>query len=282
MAHRFYLNSEISDGHAQLSGDQAHHALHVMRLRVGDELVLFDGRGWEHVARISAIQKQSLELEIKASQHVTAENRCSVFVAVALPKGDRQKFLIEKLVELNVTGLIPLKTSRSVSLVNDQVAKRLERNIIEASKQCERNVLMSLAPQHTLAQLIKLATAGPKEWPGLSPAKTVDGGQSSSATTDSACLFLVADPSADCHLMELIKNPAPEISAVIVAIGPEGGFSDDELIQFESQGWSKVGLGPTILRIETAAIVAAVLMNAGFRIAQVPAEDLAPDSNAQN
>ena len=135
MSHRFFLDSEIRDGRTILDGDQAHHAIHVMRSKVGDEVVLFDGKGTEHTALVVAAAKKMLHLEISSSRAIDRTVQREVTIAVALPKGDRQKFLVEKLVELGVSRLVPLKTTRSVAVATGNVIDRMNRHVIEASKQ---------------------------------------------------------------------------------------------------------------------------------------------------
>jgi 16S rRNA (uracil1498-N3)-methyltransferase len=231
MSHRFFLDSEVRDGRTILDGDQAHHAIHVMRSKVGDEVVLFDGKGTEHTALVVAAAKKKLHLEITSSRAIDRTARREVTIAVALPKGDRQKFLVEKLVELGVSRLVPLKTTRSVAVATVNVIDRLNRHVIEASKQCGRNYLMSVDHEHTLQQLI--------------------------GSTPPDVSRFVANPTGEIDITIADHNQS---TAAIIAVGPEGGFTDRELQEFEAAEWKSVKLGPTILRIETAAIVAAVLL----------------------
>lgn len=231
MSHRFFLDSEIRDGRTILKGDQAHHAIHVMRSKVGDKLVLFDGKGTEHTALIIEAERKKLLLKLESSRATVRAIRRPITIAVALPKGDRQKFLVEKLVEVGVSRLVPLKTTRSVAVATNNVVERMNRHVVEASKQCGRNYLMSVDREHTVQQLI-------------------------SSTTRPAAGF-VAHPTADQNITIADNDRS---AAAIIAVGPEGGFTADELAEFADANWMNVKLGPTILRIETAAIVAAVLL----------------------
>src|SRR5437016_3428750 len=104
MSQRFFVEPPISDaGTARLTGDEAQHLSKVMRGKVGDEVIAFDGSGWEFIARITAIGKAVVDLEIVHRHEVDRELQHALTLAVALPKGDRQKVLVEKLVELGVT-----------------------------------------------------------------------------------------------------------------------------------------------------------------------------------
>ncbi len=233
MAHRFFIEQKIFEGTVLIDGDQAHHALHVMRYSVGDAVTLFDGTGYEYGATIATIGKKDLRLAITSTVLTPLHDVPSVTIAAAIPKGDRQKFLVEKLVELGVARLIPLKTSRSVSVANPNVIERFEKGVIEASKQCGRNYLMQVTPQHSIAELLALVTN----------------------ETDTACFLADPDATAD-----LISVSPQSVRKRIIAIGPEGGFDPLETAQFGSANWYPVRLGPTILRIETAAVMSAVLL----------------------
>ena len=142
MADRYFVQPEITGDRAVLAGPEAHHLLHVMRLGIGDRVTLFDGSGAEFLAQITRLGRSEVELSVLAREPIDRELPIDFTLAVALPKGDRQKWLVEKAVELGVTRLVPLRTARSVAQPGPQVAKRLARTGIEASKQCRRNRLL--------------------------------------------------------------------------------------------------------------------------------------------
>src|SRR5688572_7985367 len=102
MSERFFVDSPISADRAMLAGDEARHLAAVMRAQIGDEVVLFDGSGCEFTARVAAIRKQAVELAIIERREVSRELPVELTLAVALPKGDRQKWLVEKATELGV------------------------------------------------------------------------------------------------------------------------------------------------------------------------------------
>ena len=134
MADRFFTDSPFVDDELTLADDQAHHLINVMRATVGQRVVLFDRQGNEFNTEIVSLEKKRLTL--KRLDTFRPERKLSVdlVIAAALPKGDRQKFLIEKLVELGVTTFIPLTTPRSVAQVNDKVLNRIEKQIIEGDQ----------------------------------------------------------------------------------------------------------------------------------------------------
>ena len=155
----------------------------------------------------------------------------SLTLAVALPKGDRQKWLIEKLTELGVTRLIPLRTVRGVAAPTAAAIERLRRGVIEACKQCGRCQLLQIAEASTLESL---------------------------GTQQPTAQRLLADPGG----LPLAAAVASTGSDLLAAIGPEGGFTVEEIATAEAAGFKRVSLGPHILRIETAAIA----MAAAYRL----------------
>lgn len=240
MSHRFFLDSRPANSTVVLDGKQAHHAIHVMRFQVGDTIVLFDGSGLEYHAIIEELSKKKLHLAIQRTVAKPGASDTCVELAVALPKGDRQKFLVEKLVELGVSKLIPLKTVRSVAVANDKVIQRLEKQVIEASKQCGRNTLMAIEHEAPLPDLPRVLTPGG--------------------------LRLIADPYDGKPIGSLsIKQR----DTVAVAIGPEGGFDESENQLAKEMGFAPVQVGSAILRVETAAIAIAAILGAGKRTSAV-------------
>jgi len=233
MSERFFVTLPISGERATLAGDEARHLAAVMRAGIGDEVTLFDGSGAEFAARISAIGKQAVELTIVERREVSRELPSELTLAVALPKGDRQKWLVEKATELGVTRLVPLITERGVAQPVASALERLRRSVIEASKQCGRNVLLEIAPAAAASEFF--------------------------ATASSAALRIIADPSG----APMICVDSANAQHIIAAIGPEGGFTDSELAAARAAGWQAASLGPRILRVETAAIAIAAWAAAG-------------------
>src|SRR6476659_1655951 len=144
MAERFDSPHPITAGCMMLDGAEAHHLLHVMRASAGDEVTLFDDSGAEFKATVETLRRADAELRIIERREIDRELPFELVVGVALPKGDRQKWLVEKLTELGVTSLVPLMTERSVAQPNDSALERLNRSVIEAAKQCGRNRLMEI------------------------------------------------------------------------------------------------------------------------------------------
>ena len=226
MSERFFIEPAITGDRALLTGSEVHHLSGVMRAKTGDEITLFDGSGAEFTGPIDTLKKDRCELTILRKELISREPAVAVVAGVALPKGDRQKWLVEKLTELGVAQLVPLLTARGVVQPGEGAANRLRRGVIEASKQCGRNRLLEIAE----------------------PVQAIDWFGQVSASE----LRLLADPQG-----ELLSLGGSTASRVLFAIGPEGGFTPAEVTAAREAGWRSVSLGKSILRIETAAIALA-------------------------
>ncbi len=224
MNRRFFSEHPIGGDAAQLDGAEAEHLVRVLRGKVGDQVTLFDGRGAEYSARITAVRRSRVELAVLARHLTCRELSAELVLGVALPKGERQRWLVEKAVELGVTRLVPLVTQRSVAEPVAAVA-RLRRYVIEASKQCGRN------------RLLEIAT--PVSW-------AVYCGQDHGTATRLVAAF---GPQA-APLSQAFSRATG--GGVWLAVGPEGGLTDDELAAAAS--WRRVSLGSRVLRVETAAL----------------------------
>lgn len=258
MSERYYWQNDLSrlpvikpGNLVELAGDEAHHLTRVMRQKVGDMVVLFDGEDREYPAEITETRKGRITLRILEVRNVDTESPRQVTVAVALPKGDRQKWLVEKLTELGCHRLIPLQTERAVTQCSDQVVARLRRQVLEATKQCNRSRLMAVSPEKDIAGcMTECALAD------------VDGDAGGDDTAGDI-VGLIAHPLSDgdfgqLPLSELTKIILPK--RVLVLIGPEGGFTAGEAERAVKLGFRSLDLGPRILRVETAAMMLATLL----------------------
>ncbi|MSR30023.1 MAG: 16S rRNA (uracil(1498)-N(3))-methyltransferase [Gemmataceae bacterium] len=227
MSGRFYTNLPLNPGEMEVCGSEGHHLAVVCRLRPGDPVTLFSGNGLEYPATVLEIGKNRALMQVSQPLSLSREARTQVTLASPLPKGDRADFLIEKLTELGVCRFIPLETERSLVRAKNIHREKLHRHVIEASKQCERNVLMDIGEPCDLPKAMELMQTLEKKWIAQSR---------------------LDNPSA--------YETAGE-NRVGLLIGPEGGFSPSEFAMAVSQGWKPFSLGPRILRMETAAILAA-------------------------
>lgn len=231
MANRFYTNFVLAPGQVILQGPEAHHLATVRRFHIGDQVVLFNGNGYEYPSEIVAIDKKTVAVNVLAEERADRELPMRLVVACALPKGDRADLLVEKLTELGVSELIPLQTERSIVKPHEAKLERFERAVIEASKQCGRNTLMRIESLSPWREFCRRGELGFKKY--------------------------IADPNSHHPL-------SPRREDVCIAIGPEGGFTEAEIAEGCDAGWETVALGRRTLRVETAAIAVAALFALGF------------------
>src|SRR5205085_820445 len=140
MSERFYLNWPLNPGLVEMTGPEARHLATVCRLRAGAEVCLFNGDGHEYPARVASVSKKAVLLEVIAVQGPPRELRFYLEVAAPIPKGDRAQFLVEKLTELGVTAYVPLLCQYGRAEPREHKLDKLRRYVIEASKQCRRNI----------------------------------------------------------------------------------------------------------------------------------------------
>ncbi len=216
----------------RLSGREVDH-LRVLRASVGDHVTVFDGAGLEASAIITALDEVFVTLEVGEPRAVSLEPPQPVTLAVALLKGDKLAEVVRACTELGVTRFRLLVTEfADVPEIGAQKLERLRRVALEASKQCRRSVVPEVLEPIRISGLPEVACG------------------------------LVAHPGAGVQARDVVTWNAP----VWVATGPEGGFSSAELALLEARGFTAVGLGPRILRAETApvALVASITAGEGF------------------
>lgn len=223
MADRFFVDGPISLGEISLTGEEVHHLATVQRFSEGDLVVLFNGDGRRYSATVLSVAKRYVLLDVTSVEESRSELGSPCWIASALPKGDRFDFLLEKLTELGVTDFVPLLTERSVVVPKEEKRDKWRRAVIEASKQCGRDRLMRVHSPQSFQELLSRA--------------------------DLPLRRQIAHPSGNA-----LSRSDGEI---LFAVGPEGGFTEEEVAAAVEQGWEKVSLGPRILRIETAAIALA-------------------------
>jgi len=245
---RYFCEQRITGERIELTGTEAHHLIHVMRARAGGRVVVFDGFGGEYLAEIGQVRRDAAVLRLIEHRPIERELPGRLVVAAALPKGDRQKWLVEKLVELGVSAFVPLTTQRSVSEPGDSARTRLARTVVAASKQCGRNRLMEIAEAVEWMEFAAQCRADIRlvAHPASAATEYFDSGSASA---------LLPHDSGCC------RTPLPLNlqSEVVAAVGPEGGFTDAEVAAATQAQWIRFDLGPRILRVETAAICLAAL-----------------------
>ncbi len=232
MPDRFFVPSCPESGTLTLDGPEAHHLMHVLRIAAGEVVEVFDGRGLVASAEVVSVRKRDVELRIMAARRERPSAR-EVILGTAVPKGDRFDWLIEKATELGVTRIVPLVTARSSVDPRDSKLDKLRQTIIAACKQCGRNHLLELSSVTAWADFVR------NEFPNRA--------------------VIIAHPASDTSPFSLGDSTINHQPSTVFAIGPEGGFTDDEIALALAAGATPVSLGPLVLRIETAALALAAL-----------------------
>ena len=233
-------NSTGHDGcEVELEATEARHASTVLRLGEGEPVVLFDGKGGEAEGVIVRASKKCVVVRCERRSDANRELPFELTMYIALPKGDRQKSLVDSLTQLGVTRLVPLITKRGVAQPFGNAMERIQRAVVEASKQCGRNQLMQVGEPATIAEAV---VGNPMDRESVNQ--------------------LFAHPYGDSVIISQALSLRPD--KVRLAIGPEGGFCDEEVAELLRHGWSQVSLGKRILRIEMAAVAAASWLAMSF------------------
>jgi len=230
MTRRRWIADEVSGNQAALTGEHANHLVRVLRARVGQEFDIATGAVVRH-GRIVTIQESRVEFEL--GEEVPAAQVPNVTLLLAIFKFDRMEWAIEKCTELGVSRIVPVIARRTDAHLAAAAVKRAERwnrIAIQAAEQSRR-----AAPPEIAA-----------------PLKLKD------AATMTAGLRIVLTESEQETLLRDVLSPPPS-GEILLAIGPEGGWAEDELQLFQKSGWTSASLGPTILRAETAAIAATAI-----------------------
>jgi len=229
---RFYIpNPHIENGLLKIEGDEVKHIQKVLRLKAGDEMVLFDGLGQEFEGTIIKEGRSSVVVKIQRILPSKGVDLFEVTLAQSLLKGEKMDYLIQKATELGVKEIIPFFSSRSVPLL--EKSRRLKRHVrwekiaVEASKQCGRGVIPKIESLQDYSDMLR------------------------GASTDS--LRLILWEKKGMKLKEVLERSREKMKIFFV-IGPEGGFSDEEVEKAKRAGFVAVTLGRRILRAETASL----------------------------
>ena len=232
MAHRLRVSPDsLVPGELSLGGHDVRYLKHVLRLRPGDELELFDGAGRIASARVVSTEADAVTVELGEPRTAPVPTH-SLMLLCAILKGDRMELVLQKATELGVTALQPFESERTVVKLGDRGSKRharWERVITGAARQSGRADVPGLAPPCSWGEALERLPAG-------------------------GVRVLCHEGASDAGLGS-IGQRAP----TVVAVGPEGGFTPDEVALGRQHGFGVAGLGPRVLRAETAAIVAVTL-----------------------
>jgi 16S rRNA (uracil1498-N3)-methyltransferase len=242
---RFYASpGELEGNRVRLSLDESHHLIRVLRLNRGDDVFVFDGYGREYQCKFDKIENQRAVLEIVEALSDEVESPLQLTLAQALAKGEKFDLVVQKATELGVSRIVPIASEHADWKLNrEQAEKKVERwqrISLEALKQCGRRRLVEINKPLTLTDFLNTRR-----------------GEASRRESQDAVIYFNERGGL------LIKEALDELvdkGSVIALIGPEGGWSDEEIEFMNGRGCLALTLGRRVLRTETAAIVAATLL----------------------
>ncbi|ADJ27090.1 16S rRNA (uracil(1498)-N(3))-methyltransferase [Nitrosococcus watsonii] len=228
---RLYFPLSLSIGSSvSLDERTLQYVIRVLRLRLGAQLRLFDGRGAEYQAVLEMVEKRAARVRILERIEHYVESPLHIVLGQGISRGERMDYALQKAVELGVSHIVPLLTERSsVNFSTGRAEKRLRHwqgVIISACEQCGRNYIPPVEIPRSLADFLG---------------------------DDHGGLAVLLDPRSERPLKAL---PLPLDNRLILLIGPEGGLNEIEIKQAQQADFIGVRLGPRILRTETAAVAA--------------------------
>lgn len=239
---RIYHGQQLDGAREATLGEAAsRHLVRVLRLRAGEELIVFDGCGGEYPARISKISNGRVEVTLSEPRHPLTESPVDITLAQGLIRGERMDLVLQKATELGVSRIVPVAMERCVTRLSLQrLAKRMQhwqKVVIGACEQCGRTVLPVIESLQSSAELIDSATQS--EYP----------------------LRVLLQANAETRVDDL---PQPRGRRILLWVGPEGGFAKDEAAAAIAKGFRGLRMGPRVLRTETAGLVGLSLLQTRF------------------
>lgn len=235
---RVHVEEPLAAGRACVVGGPAvNHISRVLRLREGDALTLFDGRGGEYGARITTFRKDTVQVDVQEHRPIERESALDLTLVQGVSRGERMDWVMQKATELGVRRIVPVLTERTVVRLDERQGERKVQHwrgiVISACEQCGRNRVPEVAPPLGFHETLR----------GL----------------DSEATRILLSPVGTLRARDLMRP-----SKVTLLIGPEGGLSDNEEYAAVTAGFQQVQLGPRILRTETAALAALAALQHAF------------------
>ena len=231
---RFYLEGQIGDEVA-LSPRESAHILKVYRMKAGDKLILFDDSPYEYLCEIAGTEGGIARARVLEKRENPAEPGVCITLYQAVLKGDKLEYALQKCVELGASGFVPFFAERCVKILDEKgrekLRTRMEKIAIESVKQCRRAKI-----------------------PKVEAAVSFDEMLTRISKHDYILFAYECETRRIGHIPEDVKN-------IAVIIGPEGGFAPGEAEKIKQTGAVSIGLGPRILRADTAAIAMTAILS---------------------
>lgn len=230
---RFYVeNPHWMGDEIEISGTEARHIQRVLRLKKGDEIVIFDGKGMEYWGAIESQRLHRVTVKIKKTGTPRRESPINVILGQALLKGNKMEYVLQKNTEMGVSAFFPFISSRTIPILgkgqDERKWNRWKRIVVESAKQCGRIIPPRVESIRDLGSILELSFHD--------------------------FVKLILWEKEEISLKERMREIDTKSGKVLLLVGPEGGFCEEEISAAQGKGFITVGLGPRILRSETAGV----------------------------
>jgi len=237
---RFYVRPEaVKDGRIYIEKDESHHIIDVMRLCEGDPVTVFDGTGKEYKGKIASAENKKVVIDVSETKTAVRKRPVSISLAQAIPKKDKMDLIVQKATELGADEILPVESARTIVRPKGErrqhKIERWQKKVVEASKQCGRTELPKVGDITRFGEIVK-----------------------SISKYELAIMPCLTEKAVS--LKSALKN-TNRPKSIIAIIGPEGGFTEEEIQAAAANGAVPVSLGDLTLRSDTAAIAILSILN---------------------
>lgn len=237
--HKFFTPSSLfEDGHAFIDGDDVKHIFKVLRLSIGDRLVVNNLQGQEFLGEIEESTKQRITVKLLDKLPINNESNLKIALYQGMPKAGKMDLIVQKTTELGISSIIPVITERVDVVLKGEFKKldRLQRIALEACKQSKRTLIPKVLEPVAFDDVLE-------------------------ELKSYQCIIVPYENQENYGLKEALKDKKLEaINEIAIVIGPEGGFTEEEINKLKDIGADIITLGPRILRTETAGVVMTSLL----------------------
>lgn len=258
---RFFVNQDaVGENTIRITNpDDIKHLTKVLRLKIGDEIEISDGKEYEYIGKIASIDSEAVACQIMDKQNFARESRLNVTLFQGIPKQGKMEVIIQKTIEMGIKSIIPVFTARTVVEDKGNFSKKIDRwqkVADEAVKQCKRGMIPQVQNAITFKEMCR--------------DESVNG--NAAILSDFDLILFPYENEQNTNIKDILREYAKEDSTILghkkgtktvppptniaIIIGPEGGFCDEEAKALVGIGAKSVSLGKTILRTETAGLVA--------------------------